>query len=236
MATLSSVLDAIKFILQDGSYTDPNLISKINMALANIAGGVRMPSGEVSQPLPDLFTYETVRTSVTEPFVRLPEDYQRKVVNVYDSMGVRINAPSGGGYDAFGLFLRHIADMRLAESGSIYAVAVQGNRLYYQGIPPVEEVIGVQYYRLPTVLTADADVPDCLPFHLQERLLKHYVLMETFGEALEDGHDNRGVAVQYHRGKFYEAMTDLIDYVGYPDAQPLYYGGGGSVDLGAVDG
>lgn len=237
MATLSSVLNAIKFILQDNSYTDPIIISKINLALANIAGGVRMPNGEVSQPLPDLFTYGTVTTSVAEPYVRLPEDFQRRVVNVYDSMGVRINAPSGGGYEAVGLFLRRVADMRLMESGSVYAVAVQGKRLYYQGVPSTPEIIGLQYYRLPTALTADADEPDCLPFHLQERLLKHYVLMEIFGEALEDGHDNRGVAVQYHQAKFYEAMTDLIDFNGYPDAQPLYYGGGGNfVDLGAVDG
>ena len=37
----------------------------------------------------------------------------------------------------------------------------------------------------------DTDTPDGIPDHLQEDLIKHRVLMDIFGEAIEDGRQHR---------------------------------------------
>jgi len=84
-ATLSSVIDAIDEILQDSAYSD-KLVNKINEALQHIAGGIRMPNGDVSPPLPDLFTCGTVSTSTNMPYISLPDNYQRQITLVHETM------------------------------------------------------------------------------------------------------------------------------------------------------
>jgi hypothetical protein len=233
--TLNALINDIQEVLQDDSYDDSNLTAKINNAINAIAAGIRMPNGQISPPLPELYTYGVVNTSTLTPFVPLPINYHRGVFNVYDSSNYRIAPPAGGSYYAFNLFLRQIQNMALAESGSIYRVAVKGSKLYYQGIPTASTTLGVHYYRKPVDLSLDGDVPDGVPGHLQTSLIKHYVLKEIFGEAIEDGQDNRGIATKYHTGKFYEAMTDLVDFIGI-DAAPEYYGADDVIDYGACDG
>lgn len=232
---LSLLIDAIQEILQDNTYTDAILTAKINDAISTIAAGIRMPDGLTSPPLPDLYTYGVVNTSTLTPYVSLPANYQRGVFSVYDSSNYKIAPPSGGSYYAFNLFLRQVQDKALAEAGSIYRVAVKGSKLYYQGIPTVSTTLGVHYYRKPVDLALDDDVPDGIPGHLQMKLVKHYVLKEIFGEAIEDGQDNTAHGTKYHTGKFFEAMTDLVDYIGI-DAAPEYYGADSMEDYGACDG
>ena len=143
MTTLSSIVSSIQDILQDAAYTDQNIIDKINDATLTIAGGIRMPNGQISPPLPDLFTQNTVTTSTTLPYVSLPVNYQRKVINIYDSSGYRIAPPSGGDYYAFALFLKRVSNFNLTEAGSVYRVCVKGSKLYYQGIPTAATTLGL---------------------------------------------------------------------------------------------
>lgn len=233
--SLETILDDIKEVLQDSSYTDETLTRKINQAVSRIAAGVRMPDGLISPPLPDLFVeYSTVETSLILPYVPLPSTYQRNVTAVYDSSGCLISHPQGGGYYSFALFLSQISDKRLTETGSVYKVAIKGMRLYYQGIPTAAETIGLHFYRKPVDMAEDDDSPDGIPEHLQNQLVKHYVLKEIFGEAIEDGQDSKGSGTKYHAAKFYEAMTELVDYIGI-DARPEYYGTDGGYDAGACD-
>jgi hypothetical protein len=83
------------------------------------------------------------------------------------------------------------------------------------------------YYKVPDTLVGNSDEHEGIPDHLQKRLVKHYVCKEIFGEGLEDGDDSKGTGCKYHTAKFYEAMIDLIDFVGI-DAEPEYYGGDNS--------
>ena len=221
--TLSSLIAAIQDILQDSAYTTTKIAELINDAVNSIAAGIRMPNGQISPPLPDLFTMLTVTTSLTLPYVSLPINYQRKVMNVYDSSGSRIAPPSGGGYYAFALFLKRVNNFNLTEAGSVYRVCVKGSKLYYQGIPTTATTLGVHYYKRPTPMVTATDEPDGIPEHLQLRLIKHHVCKEIFGEAIEDGQDNAGIGTKYHTAKFFEAMTDLVDFIGI-DATPQYYG------------
>jgi hypothetical protein len=233
---LTTLTNAIQDILQDSAYNNAKIAERINDAVDSIAAGIRMPNGQISPPLPDLFTMSTVTTSTTLPYVSLPVNYQRSVMNVYDSSGNVISSPRGGNYYSFNLFLRQIQNSALTETGSVYKVCVKGTKLYYQGIPTAAATLGLHYYKKPTTMVTATDEPDGIPEHLQLRLIKHYVCKEIFGEAIEDGQDNTGIGVKYHTGKFYEAMTDLIDFIGITDAAPTYYGGDDFEDLGACDG
>jgi hypothetical protein len=229
--TLSTLVNAIDGIIQDPAYTSTIISQWCNKAVLAISGGIHMPDGSISPPLPDLYDYATVATATTLAYVSLPSDYQRNVVLILDSSGDRISAPSGGDYYAFNLFLEQVNDKKLAETGSVYKFAVRGAKLYYQGIPAISETIAVHYYRRPVDMALDGDTPDGIPEHLQERLIKHYVCKEIFGEAIEDGQDNTGIATKYHTGKFFEDMTELVNFIGI-DAGPQYYGDGGFVDRG----
>jgi len=233
METLSTLTEAIDAIIQDSAFM-ATIDKRINAARIAIAGGIYMPDKSISPPLPDLYKYDTVNTSITLPYVALPSDYQRKVTMVLDSSGVKYSAPMGGDYYSFKLFLNNANDKTLAETGSIYQVAIKGNKLYYQGIPAAAEAIGLHYYSRPVDLAEDGDIPDELPEHLQLRLIKHYVCKEIFGEMIEDGQDNAGVGVKYHTGKFMEAMFELVQFIG-EDSEPQYYGDDSYQDGGVCD-
>jgi len=234
MATLSSLIAAIQDILDDSAYTDEKIITQINGVVSRIAGGVRIPDGQISPPLPDLYTYGTVDTSITIPYVSLPADYQRGVSLIYDSSNYKIEPPRGGNYYAFSRFLTQASNKALAETGSVYQVAVKGSKLYYQGIPSASTTLGIHYYKTPTDMALDGDVPDGLPDHLAEDLIKHSVLMSIYGNKIEAGVTEPARGMQYHEKKFYEAMIDLADYIGL-DGEPQYYGGDGYEDAGSCD-
>jgi hypothetical protein len=176
----------------------------------------------------------TVTTSTTLPYVSLPVNYQRKVMNIYDSSGCRIAPPSGGDYYAFALFLKRVSNFNLTEAGSVYRVCVKGSKLYYQGIPAAATALGIHYYRKPVDIALDADVPDGIPDHLAERLIKHYVIKNVYGDMIEAGVTEPARGFQYHEAQFYQAMTDLCDFIGI-DAEPTYYGSGGYEDGGVCD-
>jgi hypothetical protein len=233
--TLSVLIEEIDGIVQDRSVYTPAVIAKhINRAQLAIAGGIKMPDGSISPPLPALADYGTVATTALA-YASLPSGYQRNVFRILDNSGVMIAPPRGGDYYAYILFLKQISDLRVTESGSIYKAAVKGTRLYYQGIPAASENLGVHFYRKPVDMALDGDTPDGIPEHLQLRLIKHYALKEIFGEAIEDGQDNTGIATKYHTGKFFETMTELVEFTGI-DAEPQYYGSGEYEDMGRCDG
>jgi hypothetical protein len=230
---LSSILSEIQGVLDDPKYTDPIVTKKINAAVLRIAGGILMPTGEFSPPLPDLYTYGTVNTSIILPYVSLPADYQRSVFSVYDSSNYRIEPLRGGSYYAFSRFLSRASNKSLAETGSIYQVAVKGSKIYYQGIPTASTTLGIHYYRKPVDMVLDTDEPDGLPDHLAEALIKHFVIKEIYGDTIEAGVSEPSRGMQYHTGKFFEALSDLVDFIG-TDAEPQFYGSGGDFEDGGV--
>ncbi|MBE9570758.1 MAG: hypothetical protein IMF11_09025 [Proteobacteria bacterium] len=220
MTTLSAITAAIHSIIQDDSYIT-EYTDRINDAVSNIAGGVRMPDGTTSPPLPDLYTSAIISTT-TNAYADLPADYQRGLFYVVDSSGDRILPPCGGNYYSFMLFLNHCYKRDLTEIGSVTKVCVKGKKFYYQGIPGTPEDLTIMFYKIPDILVDGGDEPEGIPDHLQIRLIKHYVCKEIFGEGLEDGAEARGVGTRYHTDKFYSAMIDLIDFIGV-DAEPEYY-------------
>lgn len=218
MATLALLTTAIRDIIGDDSI---ELTDRINEAVSIIAGGIRMPDGQFSSPLPELFESDTVGTT-SNAYVDLPATYQRNLFYVADENGSRIDPPRGGSYYSFVLFLNNLSEKDMSQTGSVDRVCAKGRRLYYQGIPTASEDILIYFYRKPVDMNLEDDEPDGLPDHLSKRLIVHYVCKEIFGEGLEDGDNSRAIGAKYHNDKFYMAMIDLLDFIGL-DVEPEYY-------------
>jgi hypothetical protein len=226
MATLATLTTALfgtgaGGVIKDSSYYAA-ATTWINDAVTAIAGGIRLADGRVSPPLPDLFTEGTVATATDAAYKAMPSDYQRALFMVVDEDGNHVPPPRGGDYYSFVLFNRRANKLLLNETGSVYMACLKGSNLYYQGIPSTSKDLTVRYYKTPTALSEDSDEPDCIPAHLQTRLIKHWVAKEIYGE-IEDGEDGKTPNVDYHTRKFQEALRDLADHVGI-DAEPEYYG------------
>lgn len=220
-------------LVQDGSFYS-SATTRINAAVTAVAGGIRMPNGQVSPPLPDLYKMATVTSSITLPYVSLPTDYMRGVFLVADSSGHQIYPPKGGDYYSFGLFLRQAPNKGLSQAGAISSVVCSGTKLYYRAIPSAANTLTVHYHKTPTAMTITTSEPDGLPAHLAERIIVSYVAKEIFS-MVEDGGDNLATGYKIHSSRFFEAMIDLIDFIGDVDASPSYYGEGSYQDLGIVD-
>jgi len=221
MSTLAQIRTSIQLTLQDDDYGDVELDEMINDALLHIAGGVLMPNGLVSHPIPELYTTAIVTTVADQAYADLPSDYQRGIFYVSNNDGDHIKPVDNCGYYDFRIWLNSMPHKDLSETGSVYRVAVKGKSLYYQGIPSTAENLTIHYYREPDTMTAGTDEPDGLPSFLSKPLLKHYVLKEIFGEGIEDGEDSTGRGAAYHNQKFYEAMQNLMDFLPM-DEEPGY--------------
>jgi hypothetical protein len=227
MATLLTLETEIAEVVDDDSIS---ITSKINDSISFIAAGIRMPDGTTSPPLPDLYEIATVSTTVNAS-ADLPDNYQRNVFYIADSSGDRILPASGGTYYDFMLFLNRIEKKNLSEVGTVYRVVVKGKKLYYQGIPSVAEDVTIHYYKKPTELALAGSEVDGIPDHLQVRLIKHDVCRNIFGTSLEDGENSKKMAFTHHTNRFYEAMIELVDFIGV-DAEPIYYGSSDSFEDG----
>lgn len=210
-------------ILPFSGYED-GITDRINRAVDHIAAGVRLPDGSITPPLPDLYKMATVATVAAQPYASLPTDYQRGLFLVSDTLGDAICPPRGGNYYAFNLFLKQARRKDLTQTGTVDSVCVKGTRLYYQDIPTVGTLLTCHYYRKPTPMATSSSAPDGIPSHLQLRVIQHYVAKEVFGE-VEDGMDGAKPNYMFHAGRFYDAMIDLMDFVGI-DATPEYFAGG----------
>jgi len=227
MATLQEIRVSIQRVIVDDDYGEVEIDADINIALQAIAGGIIMPNGSLSPPLPDLHTMTTVQTDTTLPYISLPDNYQRQVFYASDSSDFRIWPVEGGDFYAFTLFMNAAIKKDLSLQGSVTNISIKGNRLYYQGIPSAASDITLQYYRKPAALFAGTDIPEGVPSHLALPLLKHYVCKEIFGEGIEDGENQSGRGQAYHEKKFYELMETMNRFNG-EDAEPEYYGVSGS--------
>ena len=225
--------DGSQGVLQDSSYY-ANIATDINEAVNAIAVGIRMPNGETSPPLPDLYDSDTVATDTDAAYEAMPSDYQRHLFMVVDENGNKIAPPKGGDYYNFKLFLRQADKKDLSRAGSVSMVCLKGSNLYYQGIPSASYDLTVHFYRAPEDMSEATDTVDGIPDQFATKLIKHYVAKEIMGSGIEDGDNSVGKGEAYHTRKFFEVMTDFMDWIGEDD-EPVYYGEDESVDGGVCD-
>ena len=193
------------------------LTDRINEAVMAIAGGIKMPDGVMSTPLPDLLETAVVATTVNA-YASLPATYQRNVFYIVDTAGVRVPSSLNGEEYSFLQFLNNATKKDLSTVGDVTYTCVKGSSLYYQGIPSVSVNLTIMFYRKPVAMVNDSDTPDGIPDQFQTRLIKHYVGRQLASEMV----DGLPKMAEYHNNEFYSAMRDMIDFIGY-DVEPVYF-------------
>ncbi len=138
--------------------TRASILSELNKVLKFVAAQTR---------LPDLITTDTVTVAATgrdSGCGVMPSDYHHDLLSVWSNTNegwitIRSNTSS--------LYKDH----NIGDTGPIEEVAVEDDTLY--GCPEAveEETLLLKYYKTPTALAADADIPSCIPEHLHGNLL-----------------------------------------------------------------
>ena len=220
MSTVNALTNKIQQIVEDRSFTPAIILDFLNQALKEIAGGAYVASLDyISPPLPDLATSYAVNTDTTDAYVALPtaagSEYHRDVffvVSTDQSRRIKL-------FDSFPKFLAKYPV--LDDTGSVTAVCVKGQNLYYQGKPSSVEALRVYYHRKPATMALSTDEPEGLPYHLHDSLLVNMVAAEIFSK-MEDGVDNRKIQTVYYWEKFQKAMEHLVMFVGSPNSEPVF--------------
>jgi hypothetical protein len=208
MPTFATLISRTNVLVDDTSLYS-SLGGFINQGVSEIAGG--MPSlldgianplpNSLTPPLPDLFTIDTVSTSISAAYVDMPVDFQRDLQFAASATGSEIDIA-----DSFIEFVETYP--LLNKSGRITEVIEHGNKLYYQGIPTVSEEVTIHYYRKPVDMVNDADTPDGIPEHLQISLLVNFAAWKAH-EHLEDGVEGENPNTLKFKNNFLETMRTL---------------------------
>lgn len=181
----------------------------INQGVSEIAGG--MPSlldgienplpNSLTPPLPELFTIDTLTTSIVAAYVAMPVNFQRDLQFVSSSTGSEIDISHS--------FIEFAETYPLLnKSGRISEVVEHGKKLYYQGIPTVAETLTIHYYRKPVDMVADNSVPDGIPDHLHISLLVNFAAWKAY-ERLEENLEGQTPNTEKYKRFFMEAMRTL---------------------------
>lgn len=210
--TLSELREIVRAMLRDTAYSASTIDRLLNQCVNELSSMFQLPK---------LKTSGTLTTSTTLPYVTLPTDYQKDVYQVYCGTEDRLAVISKSWAD----FVSRYSDDNMLQAGNVYEVCVAGPRLYYQYIPASADTLTIYYYRMPTAMASDGDVPDGVPDTLQEILLTNYAAREIDKiralpekAALWDSEYNSGLAMlKNHVGPEDYTATDIADEWDYAE-------------------
>lgn len=207
------IVAKIQSVVQDGEWSEEDILAIVNRGLVNIAAGLLLPGRyQKTPPLPALYTIETVDTDLLSPVVLLPLTFQRNLVQVVNSSNENIPIAH-----SFQTFLKSNPELK---TGSVRSCAVAGKRLFYRDIPPSVETLTLHFYEKPAEMF-ESDEVDCLPDFLQLSLLQSYACTDIF-EQIEDGIEGQKVNTQYWKTMFTQALLDLEIEIGV-DGDSIHY-------------
>jgi len=205
---LSELVAAVTTIIQDASFTEDIIISRLNEAQSEVAGGVQSTLGSwLTPPLPELLTIDTIDTVTDAAYVAMPTNFQRTLQFAASSEGNEIDIA-----DSFISFVEVYP--LLDKSSSVVECCEFGNNFYYQGIPTASAEITIHYYRLPTDMSADADEPDGIPSHLHRGLLINHACWKIY-DLIEDGIDGVMPNTEKYMDLFFNAARILELFIPY---------------------
>ncbi len=203
---LSDIRDEVERIVQDESYSDAVVDGFINKAM-------QLAVEEVS--LRNLKMLDTVDTMLSTAYVSLSGlsgGFSGKLNRVMDSSGEPIRILP----DLETLMAEY---PELTAVGSVEAVALEGNTLWYQKIPADVETLTLVYYRNTTALVDEDDEPVDIPEVLQRKLLVNGAAWMIFDE-IEDDVEGKKVNSQGHfwqsfsRDNKHSGIMEFHAYVG----------------------
>jgi len=147
MSTQASLIEDIKGIIQDTTFTSANILAYMNEGQKKIAGGVLLLYPDKTQvrssPLPDLTATDTLTSSLTLAYTSMPSDYDRNMYFVTSETNeIRVDVLTS---------LQELLDYypALDNTQQIRFAAISGSKLYYQGMPSIAESLTVYYFRKP---------------------------------------------------------------------------------------
>ncbi|MCK5581919.1 MAG: hypothetical protein KAJ18_11680 [Candidatus Omnitrophica bacterium] len=209
---LFQMRDVVEDIISNSDYDPTRINAFINEGVQAVATGVILPGRfDLSPPLPDLYTTDTVDTDANS-FVSLPADFNRDVVIVKDSNSNKIPIIS-----SFQNFLHLYKE----ETGSVDKCSINGSILHYRGIPSSPETLTVNYYSTPATLIADDDIPTDIPLVLHRQLIVGYALKEIYNE-IELGMEGRKVDMKNYEEIFNQGLVRLRQLIP-EDSLPDFY-------------
>jgi hypothetical protein len=205
---LSDLVLTVQTNIQDSSFTEDDIIARLNEAQLEVAGGLQYTLGSwVTPPLPGLLTIDTVDTATDAAYVAMPTNFQRNLQFVASSSGVEIDIA-----ETFTSFVETYP--LLDKIGTITECCEFGNNFYYQGIPSASEAVTIHYYKFPTDMANDNDEPDGIPKHLHRGLLVDQVCWKIF-ELLEDDTEEPGLNTKKYLELFLSAARKLELFIPY---------------------
>ena len=201
MPTFEELITRTNILLTDPGYTD-SLGEFINQGVFEIAGGMQsLLLDVITPPLPNLFSIDTVTTSITDAYVDMPDTYHRGLQLAVSARGSEIDITHS--------FIEFTETYPLLDrTGTISEVAENGGKLYYQGIPLSPEEITLHFYRKPVIMVDNNDEPDGIPEHLQMSLLVNFALWKAY-EFIEDGIEGETPNTIKFKSFFFEALKTL---------------------------
>jgi len=158
---LKEIRTEVDILIDDDSYDSIAVDGYINQALAYTAGLIDLPS---------LKRIGTVTTVVDQAYANILDE----VSDFSVSRLKRVKTSDGGSPDVYASVWALMDNYpTMEEAGDVEAVAVEGNRLWYQKVPEAAETLVIGYMIEPSRLTLDDDEPEDIPEHLQRALLVH---------------------------------------------------------------
>lgn len=177
--TRAEMRAALADTIQDPSYSNDDLNSKLYQAALYIAGIVLIP---------DFKRIGSVATVAGQPWVSLSSmtggfsgrvsRFHKKGIKIFPSLDLLVDAYAG-----------ETDNEELTLAGEVEAVAQEGNILWYQKVPAVEESLVLTYYQNPPAFTNDNYEPDYIPEYLHQKILVNGAAFLIFSEIEDDVDD-----------------------------------------------
>ena len=159
MTTQALLVEGVKEIIQDTTFTSARILDYLNQGVRQIAGGLFIQYPDRTQvftsPLPELLTDSDLTTSTTNPYIDMPSDYGRNLIALVSATNdIRIEVMG-----SLAELLNYYPE--LDKTYRVTGAAIRGKRLYYQGMPSTAETLTAFYYRTPydmNSLTGSSDI------------------------------------------------------------------------------
>jgi len=206
---LKELVQEIIDIVQDSSLKEPSVQGLVNEAILRVAT-------DLSVPLPDLETSETVETIADQAYLAMPVGFNRDLFFCHnDTIERRVKI-----HDS--LELLAVKYPTMDEAGSVVDVARRGRRLYYQGIPDSVQTLRLHYFMSPSRLTdvTGANDPSWIPEQFHRRLLIAYPCKTLFAR-IEDGVEGRKVNTDFYEAEWQKGLIDLAYFLGPRARDPV---------------
>lgn len=196
MPTHGELVSDVLEIVQEASVTPGRVTKLLNEGLAFVASKVL---------LPELESKGVIDTVAGSYYANIPTDWNfgRNLYSARTTEGHIRVLPS-----IAHLLEKQGVDLDILTYGKLKYITTKGAQLVYTYCPSEVTTIFCKFYKKPTKLIAETDIPSCLPEHIQNPLLVNYALMNAY-DLKEDGAEGLKVNTGHHKTLFYEALESF---------------------------